>query len=87
MGCAKRRLTGERGEVVFEQHDIDVPRSWTQLATNGRGLEVLSRSHRYAGARAERPPSHRSAYVHHRDWGKTGRISPSEATTLRSATS
>jgi len=27
-------ITGERGEVVFEQHDIDVPKTWTQLATN-----------------------------------------------------
>src|SRR5262249_18862429 len=27
-------ITGGDGEVVFEQHDIDVPKSWTQLATN-----------------------------------------------------
>jgi len=27
-------ITGEKGDVVFEQHDIDVPKSWTQLATN-----------------------------------------------------
>src|SRR5579862_633532 len=27
-------ITGERGDIVFEQHDIDVPKAWTQLATN-----------------------------------------------------
>ncbi len=27
-------ITGERGEVVFEQKDVEVPRSWSQLATN-----------------------------------------------------
>ena len=28
------KITGERGEVVFEQTDIEVPASWSQLATN-----------------------------------------------------
>ena len=28
------RITGERGEVVFEQTDVEVPASWSQLATN-----------------------------------------------------
>jgi ribonucleoside-diphosphate reductase alpha chain len=27
-------IYGEKGEVVFEQHDVEVPKSWTQLATN-----------------------------------------------------
>jgi len=27
-------IYGENNEVVFEQHDIDVPKTWTQLATN-----------------------------------------------------
>jgi len=27
-------ITGEKGEVVFEQRDVEVPRSWSQLATN-----------------------------------------------------
>ena len=27
-------ITGERGEVVFEQSDVEVPRFWSQLATN-----------------------------------------------------
>ena len=27
-------ITKENGEVVFEQSDIEVPRAWTQMATN-----------------------------------------------------
>jgi len=27
-------ISGEKGEVVFEQHDVEIPKSWTQLATN-----------------------------------------------------
>ena len=28
------KITNERGEVVFEQHDCEVPASWSQLAAN-----------------------------------------------------
>jgi ribonucleoside-diphosphate reductase alpha chain len=27
-------ITNERGEAVFEQNDVEMPKSWTQLATN-----------------------------------------------------
>lgn len=27
-------IQGEKGEVVFEQHDVEMPKAWTQLATN-----------------------------------------------------
>ncbi|HEY1456663.1 MAG TPA: vitamin B12-dependent ribonucleotide reductase [Candidatus Dormibacteraeota bacterium] len=27
-------ITGEKGQVIFEQKDVDVPRSWSQLAIN-----------------------------------------------------
>jgi ribonucleoside-diphosphate reductase alpha chain len=27
-------ISGENGEVVFEQHEVDIPKSWSQLATN-----------------------------------------------------
>jgi ribonucleoside-diphosphate reductase alpha chain len=27
-------ITGERGEVIFEQRDLEIPRFWSQLATN-----------------------------------------------------
>ncbi|MFQ5665282.1 MAG: vitamin B12-dependent ribonucleotide reductase [Candidatus Binatia bacterium] len=27
-------ITGEHGEVVFEQHDVEIPKAWSQLATS-----------------------------------------------------
>ncbi len=27
-------ITGEKGEVVFEQHDVEIPKVWSQLATS-----------------------------------------------------
>jgi len=27
-------ITGERGDVVFEQHNVEIPRAWSQLATS-----------------------------------------------------
>ena len=27
-------ITNEKGAVIFEQHDVEVPRTWSQLATN-----------------------------------------------------
>ncbi len=27
-------ISGEKGEVVFEQHDVEIPRQWSQLATS-----------------------------------------------------
>ena len=32
--CAPRRSRTSSGEVVFEQTDVEVPKSWSQLATN-----------------------------------------------------
>ena len=28
------RISNEQGEVVFEQEDCEIPKSWSQLATN-----------------------------------------------------
>ena len=27
-------IANERGEVIFEQSDVEIPKSWSQLATN-----------------------------------------------------
>ena len=27
-------ITNEKGEVVFEQHDVEIPTGWSQVATN-----------------------------------------------------
>src|SRR5882672_10729824 len=64
-------ITGEKGEIVFEQHDIDVPKSWTQLATN----VVASKYFRGHLGTPERETSvkqliRRVSYTM-ADWGKT----------------
>ncbi|MGE4608067.1 MAG: hypothetical protein AAEJ52_15100, partial [Myxococcota bacterium] len=28
------KIANEKGEIVFEQHDVEVPKSWSSLATN-----------------------------------------------------
>ena len=35
-------ITGEDGRVVFEQKDVEVPKTWSMLATNVVASEVLS---------------------------------------------
>src|SRR5262245_25894817 len=35
-------ITGENGKMVFEQKDVEVPKSWRQTATNG----VVEKSYR-----------------------------------------
>ena len=27
-------ITNEKGEIVFEQHDVEMPTTWSQVATN-----------------------------------------------------
>jgi ribonucleoside-diphosphate reductase alpha chain len=34
VGARSAVIYGEKGEVVFEQHDVEMPKAWTQLATN-----------------------------------------------------
>src|ERR1041385_8313046 len=36
-------ITGGDGEIVFEQYDIDVRKTWTQLATNVVGSKYFRR--------------------------------------------
>ena len=79
-------ITGEKGEVVFEQHDVEMPKAWSQLATN----VVVSKYFRgplgTPAARAQRPPAHRPRRPHDprlgrrpgllRDAGRRRRSSP-----------
>ncbi len=34
MGHRSAVITGEKGDVVFEQHDVEIPKAWSQLATS-----------------------------------------------------
>jgi hypothetical protein len=41
-------IGNEKGKVVFEQRDVEIPKSWSQQATNI--VEILPRSDRFARA-------------------------------------
>ncbi len=65
-------ITGEGGEVIFEQRDIEVPKSWSQLATN----VVASKYFRGVPGSPDREGSVRSLTSRVVDtltrWGKQG---------------
>jgi ribonucleoside-diphosphate reductase alpha chain len=72
-------ITGEKGDIVFEQNDIDVPKGWTQLATN----VVASKYFRGHLGTPERERSvrqliQRVSYTI-ADWGKAGSYFASES--------
>lgn len=72
-------IMGERGDVVFEQHDIEAPKGWSQLAVN----VVASKYFRGHLGTPEREKSvrhliERVAYTI-ADWGKKDRYFATEA--------
>ncbi len=78
-------ITGEKGQVVFEQHDVEVPTSWSQLATN----VVVSKYFRGAVGTPEREHSVRQLIGRVVNtitaWGEAGGYfaSPADAQTFR----
>ena len=66
-------ISGEDGRVVFEQRDVEVPRAWSQTATN----VVVSKYFRgplgTPAARDQRPPAYRPRGRHHRRMGRASR--------------
>ncbi len=71
-------ITGERGEVVFEQKDVEVPAFWSQLATN----VVVSKYFRGAVGTPERETSVRQVIGRVvntlTEWGRTMRYFASD---------
>ena len=47
-------ITSEKGEVIFEQKNVEVPKSWSQTATN---IVVQKYFHGRMGTPSARPPS------------------------------
>ena len=74
-------IKGEGGEVLFEQHDCEIPAAWSQLATN-----VVANKYFYGevgtrGARKGRPPTGPSRLPHDRRLGhRATAISPPRPT-------
>src|SRR5580698_10508209 len=66
-------ITGENGKMVFEQRDVEVPKSWTQTATN----VVVQKYFRGTLGTPERERSVRQLICRVADtitaWGKQGR--------------
>jgi len=48
------KISGAAGEVVFKMDDAEVPADWSQLATDGRGQQVLPQGRRPSGKRGRR---------------------------------
>src|SRR2546430_2722122 len=65
-------ITGEKGQVIFEQKDVEVPRSWSQLAIN----VVAQKYFRGSPGSPEREPSVRQIIDRVVDtlakWGREG---------------
>ena len=57
-------IGNEKGEVVFEQRDVEIPEVLVAAGHQHRRLEVLPRHDRHAGARAQRQAAHRPRRRH-----------------------
>ena len=60
-------IGNEKGKVVFEQRDVEMPRFWSQQATNIVVSKYFRGTDRHAGARAQRQAAHRPRRRH--DYG------------------
>src|SRR5438128_1797241 len=71
-------ITGEKGQVIFEQKDVEVPRSWSQLAIN----VVVQKYYRGSPGSADRETSVRQIIDRVVDtiasWGREGGYFASE---------
>ena len=60
----KAVIKDENGKPLFEQTDCEIPATWSQLATNVSGQQVLLRRTRHAATRKERAPTGASRLAH-----------------------
>ena len=67
--CARRVIGNERGEVVFEQRDVEIPEVLVAAGHQHRRLEVFPRPDRHARARAQRQAADRPRRRHHHRLG------------------
>ena len=62
-------IGNEKGKVVFEQRDVEIPKRVVAAGHQHRGLEVLPRPDRHARARAQRQAADRPRGGHHHRLG------------------
>ena len=63
-------IGNDKGAIIFEQNDVEVPADWSQTATNIVVSKYFLRQDGVAGAREQRPPAGASRGGHHRRLGR-----------------
>ena len=67
-------IIGEGGKMVFEQRDVEVPKAWSQTATNVVVQKYFRGQTRHARARAFGASAHLPGGRHHHRLGHEGRL-------------
>ena len=67
-------IKDERGRVIFQQTDCEVPRFWSQFATNVVASKYFYGRAEYARAGNQRPPVDRPRHPDHQRLGSRGRL-------------
>ena len=78
-------IGNDKGSVIFEQRDIEVPADWSQTATNIVASKYFPRQAGIAGARDQRGPTGAARRRHHRRLGPEGRLLRDAGTTARTS--
>ncbi len=67
-------ITGEDGKVVFEQKNIEVPKSWSMLATNVVASKYFRGTPGTPERETQRPQAGGPGGGHHHPLGPGGRL-------------
>ena len=76
-------IGNEKGSVVFEQRDVEIPRFWSQQATNIVVSKYFRGTDRHARARAVREAADRPRRRHDHRLGASSRSTSRAKTTCR----
>ncbi len=67
-------ITSESGEVIFEQKNVEVPKTWSMTATNIVASKYFHGKTGNAGARDQRAPADRPCCDHDQELGTARRL-------------
>ena len=67
-------IGNDKGAVIFEQRDVEVPVDWSQTATNIVASKYFHGKTGFARARNQRGPAGGARGQHHRRLGREGRL-------------
>ena len=70
------QIADAQGKVIFEQKDVEVPKDWSQTATNIVASKYLHGTSEYGGTRNRRAPIDRARRRNHPRLGIRGRLFP-----------